>query len=115
VTNDILGPVERQLDAYNRQDLEAFCAQYSDDVEIYVFPQQLVLKGKADFTQRYVDRFAQTPAVVSTVEHRQLVGNKVIDHEVLTNFAGAGTVRALAAIYTVYAGRIARVDFVQAE
>jgi hypothetical protein len=112
---DVIGPVERQLDAYNRQHLEDFLAEFSDDVEIYVFPGEPVLQGKADFSRRYVERFAQRPPVVATVRYRQQVGDKVIDHELLANFAGAGTVREVAAIYTVAAGRIRRVDFVQPE
>ncbi|MGE5666021.1 MAG: hypothetical protein ACM3ZD_05270, partial [Betaproteobacteria bacterium] len=30
----VLGPVQRQLDAYNARDLETFVAQYAEEVEV---------------------------------------------------------------------------------
>ena len=37
--------VQQQLIAYNARNIEAFLEPYSDEVELYMFPNQLLGKG----------------------------------------------------------------------
>lgn len=48
-----LALVQRQLNAYNARNLEAFLEPYSDDVELYQFPDKLISKGKEDMRKGY--------------------------------------------------------------
>ncbi|MBR9825450.1 MAG: steroid delta-isomerase [Alphaproteobacteria bacterium] len=102
---------QAQLDAYNARDLEAFVAQYSEDVEVYTYPGVLTLSGRADFTARYRSRF-ETEGLRAEVTHRAVLGNRVIDHELAwTSGPGQPPVEVVV-IYTVEDGLIARVEFV---
>lgn len=73
---------QRQLDAYNAKDLDAFCACYSADVQVFRMPDtQPATSGMAAFRARYqAGPFAQ-PAVQAEVRHRVVMGSKVLDHE----------------------------------
>lgn len=77
-------PVEMaqgQLDAYNKQDLNAFVEWYSEDVEVYEFPSNtLRMKGHAAFREAYAKRF-KTPGLHAKVTQRMELGNFVIDYE----------------------------------
>lgn len=54
--------VERQADAYNKRDLDAFCACYHPDIEIYRnVGEPLSLKGISDFRKSYQERFDSSP------------------------------------------------------
>ena len=46
--------VQRQLDAYNRRDLDAFAATYSEDVVVFRIPAlEPALTGKAQLAEFY--------------------------------------------------------------
>ena len=74
--------VQAQVDAYNRRDLAAFVAVYSDDVEVFRLPSTTPgLSGKAAFTEFYrMERFNR-PRLHAEIVNRIVLGNKVIDHE----------------------------------
>jgi len=73
--------VQRQLEAYNARDLDAFAATYSDDVRLYRMPApQPSVSGKAQLRDVYRQRFA-SPNLHADVVTRIVLGNKVIDHE----------------------------------
>ncbi|NJO13035.1 MAG: SnoaL-like domain-containing protein [Gammaproteobacteria bacterium] len=101
---------QRQLNAYNQRDLEAFLEPYSDDVEIYEFPNQLQLKGKAAMRESYRTMFEQSPQLHCELVNRMVLDNTVIDQERVTGLRGK-TMQAIA-IYTIQDGKIARVTFV---
>lgn len=70
----------RQLEAYNRADLDAFCACYHDDVSVLDEEGAEVARGQAAFRTRYAPLFA-TQAFGATVEARLAVGAHCVDHE----------------------------------
>lgn len=115
IANAATGPAmlaERQLAAYNARDLEAFAACFSDDVEVYAFPDELSLKGKDAFRARYVERF-KNEGLKAEILHRAIVGSRAIDHErVWLTGPETSDPIDLIVIYTVRDGVIARVDFV---
>jgi hypothetical protein len=73
--------VQRQLEAYNARDLDAFAATYTDDVVLYRMPtKEPSTSGKAALRDVYRQRFA-SPNLHATILSRMVLGNKVIDHE----------------------------------
>ncbi len=104
---------EAQLEAYNARDLDAFCACFAPDVEIYNFPDQLVLRGAEAFRARYAKRF-KAPGLTAELLSRMVLGNTAIDHERIW-FEGrelSTPVEAIA-IYSAHESLISRVDFIR--
>lgn len=104
--------VQRQLDAYNAQNLDAFCACFSADCILAELNGAVAQQGAAAIRRRYQTLFASYPENHAALVNRVVVGNVVIDHEDITRSANE-RINA-AAIYTVKDGLIARVDFVRA-
>ena len=103
-------PVQRQLDAYNAHDLEAFVAQYTEDIRAYRPPAaEPILVGKEAFAAHYAKNRFSIPTLHAEVVNRMVFGNKVIDHEVITGL-GENPVE-VAAVYEVRDGLIAAVWF----
>lgn len=77
--------VQRQLDAYNAHDIEAFAATYSDEVEIYRMPATApTTSGKQKLREFYQNSRFNLPKLHAEILHRSVVGNKVVDHERIT-------------------------------
>ncbi len=104
--------VQRQLDAYNAQNLDAFCACFADDCILSELNGAATQQGAAAIRQRYQTLFESYPENHAALVTRVVVGNVVIDHEDITR-SPSERINA-AAIYTVRDGLIARVDFVRA-
>lgn len=103
-----LALVQRQLNAYNGHNLEAFLEPYADSVEIYQFPAKLQMKGKEAMRKAY-GFITNTPALHCEIQKRIIQGNIVIDHERVQ--FGNGTAEAIA-IYHIEHGKISKVYFV---
>jgi len=102
---------QRQLDAYNARDLEAFCAPYSDEVQIVGLDGKEQARGKEAFKARYRDRFQKSTTLHCQLVKRMVVGNYVLDEEAITGTDG-DPVHAVA-IYEVKNGKIAVVRFIR--
>jgi hypothetical protein len=102
-------PVVNQLDAYNAQDLDAFCACYHDDVKVEDGNGKLLSAGIEAFRSVYAVLFARHPANRAEVVHRTRIGAWVVDEEIVSG-RGAAPLRAVA-IYRLREGRIAQVRF----
>ena len=72
---------QRQLNAYNFRNIEAFLEPYADDVELYTYPNTLISKGKEEMRKRYGERFKNTPNLHCELKGRIVQGNIVIDKE----------------------------------
>lgn len=98
--------VQCQLDAYNRRDIDALLATYAGDACQYEHPATLAASGAAQIRERLSLRF-QEPDLHARLVQRAVMGNIVIDQEVVTrNFPeGIGEVD-LVAIYEVIDGKI---------
>jgi imidazolonepropionase-like amidohydrolase len=103
--------VQRQLNAYNARDLEAFLATYHPDARLYGFPDQLQREGEAALREAYGRLFERVPNLHARVPRRIVSGNYVIDQEEVTGLPEGRVLRATA-IYEVRDGRIARVWFI---
>lgn len=104
---------QRQLDAYNNQEIEAFLDVYSDDVEVRKFPSnELTYKGIELMRARYSALFEQNPNQHAALLSRIVKGNVVIDHEHVTGRASGEETEAVA-MYEVENNKIIKVWFVQ--
>ena len=102
--------VQRQLNAYNLRDIEAFLEPYAEDVEIFNFPGALQMKGKDSMRILYSKLFSQVPNLHCELKVRIIQGNTVIDKERVR--FGDQFVEAVA-IYQVENEKIKRVYFVE--
>ena len=108
-------PVEiaqAQLDAYNAQDLDAYCGFFTDDVIVADLNGVITTQGGPAYRDRYAAAFAQFPQNKAELLSRMVVGDTVIDHERVVRGPN-GPEFEVAAIYTFKGGKIARVDFVK--
>ncbi|MGZ0016378.1 amidohydrolase family protein [Yeosuana sp. AK3] len=101
---------QRQLNAYNLRNIDAFLEPYADDVEIYTFPNKLQAKGKEAMRNMYTSMFENTPNLHCELVNRIVQGNSVIDHERVQ--FGNRMVEAIA-IYHMQDGKIKKVYFIQ--
>jgi len=103
--------VQRQLAAYNAKDLQAWLATYAEDARQYELAGKLLATGHAELRARTEVRFAE-PDLHAHLLQRSVMGNVVIDHEVVTrNFAqGVGTVE-MVCVYVVKDGVIQTASF----
>ncbi|NWH08973.1 MAG: nuclear transport factor 2 family protein [Alphaproteobacteria bacterium] len=102
-----------QLDAYNVQNLDRFCAYYADDVVIADYRGTENCQGLAALRDRYAKVFAEFPGNQVVLLGRIILGNTVIDHEEVRRAPDAVPFY-VAAIYTIAGGKIARCEFVKA-
>jgi uncharacterized protein (TIGR02246 family) len=100
--------VQKQVEAYNSRDIEAFLSFYSEDVKIYTFPNKLETDGKAAMRESYASFFKNAKVLDCKIVKRIVRKNKVIDEELVkynnTEFSGV-------AIYELENGKIVKVTF----
>ena len=98
--------VQTQVEAYNARNIDAFLSTYSDNAELFEFPDKLIARGSAEMRQRYAPRFAEEGLHAEIVK-RIVLGNVVVDHERVHRMfpEGPGVLEAIA-IYQVENGKI---------
>ena len=101
--------IQRNLDAYNAKNLDAFMKDYADDVKIYNYPNTLRTDGKEAMRKGYQSWFERAKGLKAVIKKRIVIGNKVIDEEEVT--ANGQTFHAVA-IYEVENGLITKVTFI---
>lgn len=102
---------QAQLDAYNNRDLDAFLIPYADDVKVFEFPDQLQYTGKERMAEIYGRMFVRTPDLHCHLVHRMVMGNTVIDQELVTINKDQPPMRAIA-IYKIANKKIVEVYFI---
>lgn len=102
---------QQQLDAYNNRDIDAFLLPYSDTVTVYMYPDQLMYKGKETMRQQYAGMFKNTPDLFCKLQNRIVLANTVIDHELVTFNKAQPAMQAIA-VYTVDKDKIVAVRFI---
>lgn len=101
---------QRQLNAYNFRNIEAFLEPYADDVEIYNYPDKLLSKGKVEMRKGYAEMFKNEPNLHCELKERIVQGNIVIDKERVQ--FGDKIVEAVA-IYHIENNKINKVYFIK--
>jgi hypothetical protein len=102
--------VQRQLNAYNARDIDAFADTYSKDVLISDWSGKVLMKGQEALRLSYTGMFKQIPNLHCEIKKRIVKGNKVIDEERVR--FGKDFMEAIA-IYEVENGKISKVTFIQ--
>ncbi|AJW62198.1 Adenine deaminase [Elizabethkingia miricola] len=110
ITPELL--VQQQLNAYNARNIEAFLEPYSDDVEIYTFPNTLISKGKDEMRKSYTQMFAKMPNLHCELKGRIIQGNIVIDRESVSGMISNTKVEATA-VYEIKNHKILKVYFIR--
>ncbi len=102
---------QRQLDAYNARDLEAFLDVYAQDAEVRdLAGGALLMEGREAMRARYAELFGASLRLRCLLRNRIAHGAFVIDHEEVTGMRDGPPVEAVA-IYEVREGSIRRVWF----
>ncbi|PLT29979.1 nuclear transport factor 2 family protein [Peribacillus deserti] len=111
-----LSPVElakKQLDAYNRQDIDAFLSAYSSNVEVREFPSNnLIYSGNDKMREVYTNLFKANPKQHAELKARTAHLNVVIDHELVTGRTNRIDAEAVA-MYEIKDGSISKVWFIK--
>lgn len=104
--------IQRQLDAYNARDLDAWLATYAEHASQFEYPDKLLAQGHAALRERMQQRFAD-PALHARLVQRAVMGTMVIDQELVTRSVEGGVGHMeLLAIYQVHGSRIQTASFV---
>ena len=109
--HDAAALAQRQLDAYNARDIEAFVACYAEDVRIWdLHTQTLRMQGRQALRERYGPMFLAHPDLHAELVGRLAIGSTAVDQERVTGLVEGGVVHAIAT-YEVRDGLIRQVRF----
>ncbi len=104
--------VQRQLNAYNAHDIDAFMSTYDPDIEIFSHPDSLIMSDWEKIKTAYGNAFINLPTLHAEIVNRIKLGKYIIDHEHVTGLTDGSVIDA-AAIYDVQDGLIRRVWFIR--
>jgi len=110
--NEIAIIAQKQMEAYNTRNIEAYAALFSDDIMVYDFPKKLRYQGKDKLIERYRSFFKNTPELFSFIEKRIISDNKIIDQEKVIYKKG-GTAKEFVVMYVVENQKIVEVYYIK--
>ncbi|MFD2561380.1 amidohydrolase family protein [Aquimarina rubra] len=102
--------VQRQVNAYNARNIDAFMNTYADDIKIFNFPDELSMSGKEEMRNSFQSMFEKVPNLYCEIKNRIVLGNKVVDREYVRFGERYSNVIA---IYEVENGKISKVTFLR--
>ena len=106
--------VQDNLDSYNQRDIDGFMRSFSDSSGVYRFGELIPLaNGRDEIRQLYQKLFNASPNLHSKIAHRTNLGNKIIDHELITGRNGDSQVLELVVIYEVENDLIKRMTIIR--
>jgi len=104
--------VDKQLEAFNNHDLEAFLEFFHPDIEAYDFSGELELRGMESLRETFKETFSFQPNEV--VDERIISGNYVIDKIAFTYvFEGETMTEGGVVIYTIEDELIRKLTFLR--
>jgi hypothetical protein len=109
--NDYSALIQRQLDAYNDKNIEAWLSTYAEDAQQFALHGACLASGHEEMRKRMLVRFAE-PDLHARLLSRAVMENIRVDHEVITrNFPqGKGEIEMLC-VYEVQNGLIKTASF----
>ena len=114
-SRESLAVVEQLINAYNARNIEEFIRMYDEDVEFYIFPNELLFKGKEKLIARYGIMFKKLKCLHASPIKRIVHGDIVIDHELSETCSTDANVidkrSELISSYQIKDGKIVRVLF----
>jgi hypothetical protein len=102
--------VQRQLNAFNLRTIDAFLETFSDDIELYNYPDHLLSRGKVEMRKSYGALFANSPDLHCEILERTVQGNVIVDKESIQYDSTRSKVIATAT-YHIEEGKIRKVYF----
>lgn len=93
--------VAAAIEAHNAHDLDAFLATMSEDVVFLSLDGDVLVEGRDSVAEIWGRRFDERRDLVVEILHRTVIGNRVIDDELLCLNGPASPCVQLVAIYTV--------------
>lgn len=113
--NDPTQVVQRQLEAYNAKDLEAWLATYAKDARQFHLHGECFAAGHEQMRQRMHIRF-QEPDLHARLVSRLVMGNLVVDQELITRNLPEGRAEvAMLCVYELVNGLIQTASFAATE
>jgi hypothetical protein len=103
---------QKQLNAYNARNLDAFLSVYHPEVEVYTFPSTPIYTGREELRRIYGEFFSQATQLHCRLLGRISYNDTVIDREYVTGVPRQDVVEAVA-IYEIIDGLIRKVWFIQ--
>ncbi len=104
---------QRQLDAYNSRDIDAFAACYAEDVQLMrLGTGEVFCAGREQLHTQYGAMFASHPNLHCQLVKRIVCGEFAYDEEEVQGLAESGVVHAVAC-YQVQNGLIQKAWFVR--
>lgn len=110
---DIEAPVRRQLEAYNRCDIDAFVVNFSQDCVVEDGAGNLLMRGREAMRESYGRMFAASPELHCHLASRIVLSEYVIDEERVTGRAGSEGESHVVAVYRVEDDEITHVRFLR--
>ena len=112
IQSDSVTLVQRQLEAYNRRDLETFTSCFHSDVVVTSLPDgNVTCAGLSEFRSRYRQLFESSPELHCELKSRVVLDNTVIDEEWISGASKYPNGLRAVAIYGFGDGLINRVWF----
>jgi uncharacterized protein (TIGR02246 family) len=105
-----LDVAQKQLDAYNAQDLDVYVSYFAPDCVVSGLNGVPTETSRDAIKARYAKAFAQFPQNKAELKNRIAVGSTIVDHELVIRKPG-GEQFEIIAIYSFKDGLISRVDF----
>ena len=103
--------VDKQIKAYNEQNIEDFLDCYSDEIQVYMLESnQKLTDGKDQLKATMLGSFKSNPNAETLVESRITQNNIVIDVETILGYIENKIIRAIA-IYEITDSRISKLWF----
>jgi hypothetical protein len=106
-----MNPVDKQLEAFDEKDLEAFLECYSDDIKAYMLESnELMSDGKDQLKKSMEESFKSKPNAKTIVAERITQNNLVIDLEEIIDYIEGKIVKSVA-IYEIKDEKISKIWF----
>lgn len=103
--------IQQQVEGYNSRNIIHFASAHADDVRLYNFGEaKPFCEGIEKLQEIYGAIFKESPNLHTEILNRIVMGNTVMDHEIVTGRNGVDKLE-LVAIYEVEDGKIARAYF----
>ena len=102
--------VQKQLEAYNARDIDAFLATFSDDIVFFNFPKEETFKGITQLREVFGNLFKNSPDLYCYIKDVIATDDMVIVHEKV-RFRKNQVMQDYIAMYKVSNGKITELYF----
>jgi hypothetical protein len=109
---DLSAIIDALVEAYNGRDAKTFSEFFAIDAQCFEHPNRLAQRSRQEICDTYTEVFRRVPQNRTTVLHRIVIGNRVIDHERVQRAPDVAPFDAVA-IYELHDGLIQRFDLVR--